>query len=163
MVVHRRIQVGGHMALAKRAGICGFMVAIGLAAGVEAAAPPGSAVAWQLHSLDRPKQDVLLRQPLGTTENRQLVFIIDPVKYGKAPPEYVISVDSHCQANRRVGKKTSVTAYPKVEGGRYVLALPRNLAKCYKIDSKGQVEVSLELKVVADAEPLELKGVMYME
>jgi hypothetical protein len=141
----------------------GFAACLALVTGAAWGAQPGQSIPWMLDSQERPQVKVLLRQPLGTTENRRLIFIIDPVKYGKPPSEYSISVDAHCHANRRISKTSQVSAFPKMEGGRFVLPMPKHLAKCYKIDSTGQVAVGLTLKTREGAEPLVLKGSLSME
>jgi hypothetical protein len=120
-----------------------------------------------LWTLDNQKnQNIKLLMPAfsGSFENRSLVLIISPVKYAKQKIEFSVSVTAACSRSLQLAKSYKVTTYPAAEnGGRFKLALPKHLARCFKIDPKGEISVALTFNSQPTEELVSLRGSAFIE
>ncbi len=123
-----------------------------------------SSVPWELNNQKNQQIKLLMPPFSGSFENRSLVVVLSPVRYGKQKPEFSVGVTASCLRNSKLAKSYQVTTYPTPEnGGRFKLALPKHLARCFKVDPKGEISVALEFKVAPTEELISLRGTAFIE
>jgi hypothetical protein len=146
-----------------------FSVAAGIVLMLGGGAPMAQAasensVPWELNNQKNQQIKLLMPPFSGSFENRSLVVVLSPVRYGKQKPEFAVGVTASCLRNSKLAKSYQVTTYPAPEnGGRFKLALPKHLARCFKVDPKGEISVALEFKVAPTEELISLRGTAFIE
>jgi hypothetical protein len=127
------------------------------------AANEGS-VPWALDNKHNKQAKLLMPAFSGSFENRSLVLILSPVKYVKEKVEFSVAVNAACLRSPQLAKKYQVTTYPTAEnGGRFKLALPKHLARCFKVDPKGEISVQLDFHTKPSEELVSLRGSAFIE
>lgn len=123
-----------------------------------------NSVPWELNNQKNQQIKILMPPFSGSFENRSLVLVLSPVKYGKQKPEFSVGVTASCLRNSKLAKSYQVTTYPAAEnGGRFKLALPKHLARCFKVDPKGEIGVALDLRIAPVDELVSLRGTAFIE
>lgn len=123
-----------------------------------------NAVTWELNNQKNQQVKLLMPPFSGSFESRSLVLVLSPVKYGKQKPEFSVGVMASCLRNTKLAKSYQVTTYPAAEnGGRFKLALPKHLARCFKVDPKGEIGVVLDLRIAPVDELVSLRGTAFIE
>lgn len=123
-----------------------------------------SSVKWALDNQSNQNVKLLMPTFSGSFENRSLVMILSPVKYSKQKVEFSVGVTAACSRSPVLSKTYQVTTYPAAEnGGRFKLALPKHLARCFKVDPKGEISVSLVFRAAPSEELVSLRGSAFIE
>jgi|GEM_PF-3692191 len=123
-----------------------------------------SSVKWALDNQSNQNVKLLMPTFSGSFENRSLVMILSPVKYSKQKVEFSVGVTAACSRSPVLSKTYQVTTYPAAEnGGRFKLALPKHLARCFKVDPKGEISVSLVFRSAPSEELVSLRGSAFIE
>ncbi|HEY6530464.1 MAG TPA: hypothetical protein VIZ65_17380 [Cellvibrionaceae bacterium] len=121
-------------------------------------------VPWTLDNQKNQNIKLLMPAFSGSFENRSLVLIFSPVKYTKQKVEFSVGVTAACSRSLQLAKSYQVTTYPAAEnGGRFKLALPKHLARCFKIDPKGEISVALTFRSQPTEELVSLRGSAFIE
>jgi hypothetical protein len=135
----------------------------GFIAGSALAANEGS-VDWALDNQKNQNIKLLMPAFSGSFENRSLVLVFSPVKYTKQKVEFSVAVTAACSRSPALSKSYNVTTYPTAEnGGRFKLALPKHLARCFKVDPKGEISVAMVFRSTPVEELVSLRGKAFIE
>jgi hypothetical protein len=123
-----------------------------------------NSLAWALDNQKNQTIRLLMPSFSGSFENRSLIMILSPVKYTKQKVEFSVGVNASCLRSPKLGKSYQVTTYPAAEnGGRFKLALPKHLARCFKVDPKGEISVELKFNSQPVEELVSLRGTAFIE
>lgn len=127
------------------------------------AANDGS-LTWTLDNQKNQAIKLLMPPFSGSFENRSLVLVLSPVKYTKQKVEFSVGVNASCLRSPKLAKSYQVTTFPAAEnGGRFKLALPKHLARCFKVDPKGEISVELKFNSQPVEELVSLRGTAFIE
>lgn len=141
-----------------------MVLALGAVMAGGAQAANESSVVWALDNQKNQNIKLLMPAFSGSFENRSLVLVFSPVKYAKQKVEFSVGVTASCSRSPALAKSYQVTTYPAAEnGGRFKLALPKHLARCFKVDPKGEISVAMEFRAAPVEELVSLRGKAFIE
>jgi hypothetical protein len=143
---------------------CAVVCTLGSLMSAAAFAAQENTLSWALDNQNNTQIKLVMPAFSGSFENRSLVLILSPVKYKKEKVEFSVAVTAACLRSPILSKRYQVTTYPAAEnGGRFKLALPKQLARCFAVDPKGAISVAMEFRSAPSAELVALRGKAFIE
>ena len=140
-----------------------MVLALGAVMAGGAQAANESSVVWALDN--QKNQNIKLLMPAFSGSLRTAAWYWCSARLNTPNKSGVFGgVTASCSRSPALAKSYQVTTYPAAEnGGRFKLALPKHLARCFKVDPKGEISVAMEFRAAPVEELVSLRGKAFIE